>query len=49
MQKSFSKKQVLFGDKCVSCMDLYDGARKDLHSDLWVDLKAEISCAQVFD
>ena len=45
----FYKEARNFYDKSLSYLSLYDGAYEDLHSHCWVDLKGEISWAQVVE
>ena len=45
----FHKEARNFYDKCLSYLGLYDGAYEDLRSHRWVDLKSEISWAQVLE
>ena len=45
----FYKKTSNFYDKCLSYLGLYNGDYENFHSHRWVDLKSEISWAQVLE
>ena len=47
--EKFYKETSAFYEKCIAYLDLYGAVYKDLLSHLWIDLKAEISWAQVFE